>query len=295
MRKMQYAWWFYSIFLLLSLSGCAALNQDASKTDLGLNPSIDTIKRYTETMMATPSATAEYSLVQRNNFIDNQVMLFNIRYVEYVKKLGIGKKSLDTTYDVTSLGLSLAGTLVGGVQAKENLAAAASLLTGTKLAVDKNFYFDQALPVLVAGMENRRKEVLVRILPGRQSPLSSYSLAQAQTDLAEYEMAGTLDGGIRSLQKQAGAQQERLDARLEALIPATANQIEDKKRINQRIAELKADPNSLAEINRILRVLDSQANQYTTVSDAAADLEARFRNRIQLADLPLWKSALQIF
>lgn len=279
----------YLSAFIISLSGCSHL-PNAPRTSSSAIEDATELQSYMLSSANAPALQIAYDKSRRDTFIDNKVILINLRFSEFVTTLAANKKSLDAGHDILSLGLSVAGTLVGGVQSKENLAAAASLVSGSKIAIDKHFYFEQTIPVLITSMENKRKEVLIRILQGRQNSYESYPMAQAQTDLAEYEAAGSLTGALRGLATQASARQTELDAQLSSLIPATKAQIDAARDASAAVAAI-IQRNDLAEINRALRSVGAEKYDYSAVADAAKALEVEVR-KMKPADTPKWKAAL---
>src|SRR5258708_6418303 len=86
---------------------------------------------------ANPTADA------RNAFIDGRLALYNIRYVRFVRDLGVDKQHLDAATDALLLALSLSSAATSAIRAKTNLALAAAGVTGAKITIDKHFYFDK--------------------------------------------------------------------------------------------------------------------------------------------------------
>lgn len=74
---------------------------------------------------------------------------------------------------------------------KTDLAAAAAGLGGAKQTIEKDFYYEKSMDALVGTMNARRKEVLVAILRGLNTPsVEQYPFELALTRLHEYYMAG---------------------------------------------------------------------------------------------------------
>lgn len=107
---------------------------------------------------------------------------------------------------MTVLGLSTAATVSGGKQAKTVLAGMAAFITGTRVAVDKELFFDQSLPVLMSRMrilrEQKKLELLAKIEGPNQLPVESYTLMQAWHDVLAYEQMGTLTTTIMNIAEE---------------------------------------------------------------------------------------------
>ena len=140
----------------------------------------------------------------RDKLIDGRIALMDLHYNQFIAAASFNRQTIDTVGDATLLGLGFATTVTGGEHAKTVLAAAATGVTGLKLSVDKNFFYEKTLPVLVSTMGAQRKQVLVDLLRGRQLPVDQYTLAQAITDLNSYYLAGTFIGALQTIQSEAG-------------------------------------------------------------------------------------------
>ena len=188
--------------------------------------------------------------------------------------------------------LSVAGTLAGGLQAKENLAAGASIITGSKIALDKHFFFNQTLPALISTMNNRRKQLLLRIVRGRAASIATYPTISASADLDEYARAGTLLDAIDAVQGHANEEQKVLDKQLRSILPATKAEIERSANINLSLAKLGKDTLSLDKINSILKAVGEKNFTYKTHQEAYQALSEAF-GRDDGADISTWESALK--
>jgi len=152
--------------------------------------------------------TAEQRQALRDKLIDGRVALMDLNYQQFVASMSFHRQSIDTAGEFAELGANLATTIVGGAAAKTALGAVSAGISGAKLSVDKNFFYEKTIPVLVSAMEAQRKTVLVDLLTGRAKDDHEYSLAQAISDLNRYYFAGTFLGGLQSIQADAGAKQK---------------------------------------------------------------------------------------
>ncbi len=159
----------------------------------------DLIKEY-----YAPNATETDKRNARNTMIDRRLALINLNYNQFIARFSVTKETLDFGTEVTELGLNLATTAVGGAGTKTILAAVASGVTGSKLAVDKNFFFEKTVPVLITSMNAQRKVMLLPILNGINKDTDQYPLAQALSDLDTYYFAGTFVGALQAIQADAG-------------------------------------------------------------------------------------------
>lgn len=290
----------FFIVTVLALSGCGTVSHGgAPKSSFKIQNDIDALEKAFAPAASIEKANALGATVEsRNSFIDGRLALYNIRYVEFIQTLGVDKQVLDTSSDIMLLGLNTAGMLTGGVRAKANLAAAATLITGSKTSIDKNFYFEKTMPALVATMNNQRKSVLIRIIDGRNDDLKNYSMTQALGDLYDYEHAGTLIGAINTIQAEAGIKGAELDNDIRYILPATKQTRIDKKRVVIAVANIisdktMADEFKRIELNRILKAVGSPKSDYARVGEAEIAIEALAR-KIGDDDVKKWLAALAL-
>ena len=153
---------------------------------------------------ALTNTTAEVKKTARDKIITGHVALIDLNYNQFIARFSVTKESLDFGTEVTQLGLNLATTAVGGAETKTILAAVASGVTGSKLAVDKNFFFEKTVPVLITTMNAQRKVALAPILIGMTNNTDDYSLTRALSDIDGYYFAGTFIGALQSIQADSG-------------------------------------------------------------------------------------------
>jgi hypothetical protein len=165
----------------------------------------DLIKKYHEKVEGNSSA--EERTRARNKVIDGFLVLTDLHYASFVKGFSARRKDFDTTADVAVLGLSGAGAVLDPSSTTRILAAISGGITGTKATVEKNYFYEKTIPVLIASMNARREETLTAILNGRKSNDDVYPLARAWADLSRYYFAGTFDGALQTIQTDSGKRQ----------------------------------------------------------------------------------------
>jgi uncharacterized protein YcfL len=157
----------------------------------------------------------------RNEVVNGRLAAIDIQYNLYQQSLyeeGIGTNILT---DWVVIGLGGATTVVGGAATKAALGAAITGITGAKVSIDKNAYFDKTLPALVAKMQATRKEVLVRLRTGLNKDVDVYPLTQALVDLEDYYNAGTIPGAIAGVTASANADGKKADEELKVVLEVT--------------------------------------------------------------------------
>lgn len=161
------------------------------------------------------NATEAEKKALRNKIIAGRIALINLNYNQFIARFSVTKETLDFSTEVTELGLNLATTAAGGEATKTILGAVSSGVTGSKLAIDKNFFFEKTVPVLITTMNAQRKLALLPIMIGIATNTDDYPLTQALSDLDAYYFAGTFIGALQAIQADAGSKevqaQEKLD------------------------------------------------------------------------------------
>ena len=219
--KKQTGFYFLILGLLATITGCGTPGFPRQSYS-----GKDQIKQL-ESQFAKPELITEYFALAnapepikraaRDKIITGRIALINLNYNQFTSRFSVTKESLDFGADVTELGLNLAATAVGGAESKTILAAISSGVTGGKLAVDKNFFFEKTVSVLITSMNAERKVALLPIMKGLAKNTDDYPLTQALSDLDAYYFAGTFVGGLQAIQADAGSKDVQAQNDLKAL------------------------------------------------------------------------------
>lgn len=211
------------LFLLVSvlLSSCSTIKNGGSP-DMSFDIEADLNQLSNEFSSSTNISnyykTAAADRVDaRNRFISGRLVQIDLQYLKFIRTLTADKQQLDAATDIAALSINLAGTLVGGVQAKTNLAAVAAGISGAKATIDKDFYYEKSIEALVATMNAKRKEMLISILTGLSSSIDQYPFERALTDLQQYYLAGTLNGAVQFINVQAAESEAKSDKKINVL------------------------------------------------------------------------------
>ena len=243
----------------------------------------------------------------RNQFISQRLTLINIQYIKFIRQFALDKAQLDSAIDITTIGVGLAVTLVGGESVKAILGAVSTGLTGTKVTIDKNFFQEETVPVLITAMNAERKKALVPILRGRGQTLDVYSFEQALSDLHIYYQAGTFLGALQSIQKDSGVKENKADNKIFEIKREAAIASEGaRNRVDALLDKIDAlsddDAKALAayppvqddQVDELLAARDSEGEKlWLTVGPVARQA---LRMRVSFAsvdDLTRWEGALQ--
>lgn len=186
----------------------------------------------------------------RNDLINGRIAVIDVHFNDFLQSLHEEGVGLNVFADAIAIGLGAAGALVSS-GTSQILSGATAAVVGAKESVDKNAFFDQTMPALMAKMIAQRKSVLVRIREGLLNRTDAqYPLAQGLAELEEYYYAGTIPGAITGVVQSAGAEAARAD---KGLLETVRFQLDDPAEAIKRV--IFPDPNSqdldLAGVNRM--------------------------------------------
>jgi hypothetical protein len=158
---------------------------------------------------------------RRNKIINDLLFLINDYYSAYELSWYATATGHSFLSDLTTLSLDTATTAVGGAGLKTMLAAISTGVSGQKIAVQRDFFQNQNIALIIKNMRAARANVLANIRAKTAKDVNEYPLEDALLDLQEYFGAGTVIGGIQhaddtaALQKiiadEAAAQHDRVD------------------------------------------------------------------------------------
>ncbi|MCX6897112.1 MAG: hypothetical protein NT105_00295 [Verrucomicrobia bacterium] len=243
----------------------------------------------------------------RNAIITGRIALIDLNYNQFVSQFSVTKQRLDAGTEVTQLGLNLATTAVGGASAKTVLAAISAGVAGSKLAIDKNFFFEKTVPVLITSMNAQRKVTLAPILEGIEHDTETYPLARALSDVDAYYFAGTFVGALQVIQADAGTKDTHAEVKI--------TQIRDRQFVakvaQDRVAALlplidglkdaaaieleKNPPVKDAEVNKLIDLRDKtkQREKNGAVARQMLKMRAVLSGKRSEPELAAWEAAVK--
>jgi hypothetical protein len=177
----------------------------------------------------------------RDEVISARLVMINLEYLKWLRKITAEKQFLDTATDVLIMSLNLAATFAGGEGTKTVLAAISAGVAGSKASIDKHYFYEKTVPALIAAMNAQRKVVLERILIGMKGDLEEYSFEQALADVYEYYQAGTFMGAVMAIQADSGAKEKKADEKILMLTKPTPDEKEAVKKLQPIWVKLYED------------------------------------------------------
>ena len=157
----------------------------------------------------------------RDQIVFSRMYAIDLFYNEYELRLTRERQNVGFWFTVANLAVTTTGTLVGGEETKTILHAAATGLTGTKEAYDKNILIDRTIAVLQEQMRAGRKTIRVQIIQKLALSTSAYPLEFALSDLEDYYTAGTITGALIGVSHDASRKLALAEAIEEELFSAS--------------------------------------------------------------------------
>lgn len=176
--------------------------------------------------IAGPS-TPDQKMSRRNEIITTKIALIDLNYNQFLACFSFNKQTIDTAADLSQLGINLATTIIDSSGPQSVLGAASAGIVGTRLSIDKNFFYEKTVPVLISAMNAQRKEALIPILEGLKLTAEEYSLSQALSDTDTYYFAGTFVGALQTLQKDSGKKEAVAEEQLYLIRKIEGSYIKD--------------------------------------------------------------------
>lgn len=116
--------------------------------------------------------------------------------------------------DLFSQGFATAASVVGKAALAKKLAAASALSLGIGSTINKDLFYKQTLPAIIASMDARRNKVLAAIAQAENADPDAkvYTLARAKYDLDLLQDAGSLNAAVQELTTAAVQNAAETDA-----------------------------------------------------------------------------------
>jgi hypothetical protein len=135
----------------------------------------------------------------RNELIYRLIFIADYRFSKYEADLMTGRAAGDTATDIAVLGLTSAASITPYAGTARILSAIAGGLTGSRAVLQKNFYQNQTVSVLLDRMRALRKERFNQIVLNLQQPYSQYPVELAVLDTLDYFNRGTMLGALQDI------------------------------------------------------------------------------------------------
>jgi hypothetical protein len=203
------------VIACLALTGCTAAI--TGFPDRSVDPTADlaAVEPYFSPKAITDYGSCTPKRDCRNNILEARIHADDVHFSIFEQQLysqGIG-------FGIGTDWLALALNTVGSnyARAATALNASAGAVSGASAAYQKDALYNHTLPLVMAQMVAKRKEVLALIRAGENQDEATYPLFRGLNDLEDYYYAGSLPGALNNLATSTGAQSKAADEKLAAL------------------------------------------------------------------------------
>jgi hypothetical protein len=286
----------------------SAYSKDEDVQSFYLNGSV-TRRDKSGTVTSVESLSSAYSTAKarRNKIINDLLFLINDYYSAYELSWYATAVGHGFLSDITTLGLDTAATATGTATVKTMLTAISTGVGGQKIAVQRDFFQNQNIALIIKNMRAGRGEVLSKIRSQTSKDVDEYSLEDALLDLQEYFLAGTVIGGIQhaddtaALQKivadEAAAQGERVSklttARTSQTTEETATSIKrEKSKLFEKLRTVSSP--EVADAAAALGISTTESGQQLSDSQLRARLRLKIASGASLSELESIRAALSV-
>jgi len=222
----------FSALCLLALGGCGSFagypepleTRAVALSYVKAETLPSAIAAYDAAAAGTPSPTQEQDLrAKRDKIVRARIYAIDVNYDDFARALSQEQKSFAVGSDIVIAGLTGAATLAKSARTKTHLTTYAGGVLGLRASIDKEVYYSKTLPAVVSQMDASRKTVLAKISEGLAKPNADYPLVAALADLQDYYIAGTLNGALNQIAKDAGVKSQAAEERIENVTTLKAN------------------------------------------------------------------------
>lgn len=195
-----------------------------------------------------PAATKE---VYREIYGSKMLELIDLKYDNFRASLVGMRKGFDASSDILAVTLDSGAALFKPDSTKSILAALSGLTTSSKTSINKTYFYEQTLPLLISQMDANRETVLQNIYAGLKTDVTTYPLHQLRHDLTRYLHAGTVDGAITASLQQATQQKKNAQ---EGIQKQLEDEIKDSKSRIQQAQKLVATQEGFTKLSNAIAI-----------------------------------------
>lgn len=181
----------------------------------------------------------------RDQYSRKIMAVIDKRYNDFLDDLVTQRKGFDASSDIMAISLDTASVLFTPATTKSILAGLSALTTAGKTAINKVYFYEQTLPVLITQMNSDRQSVLADIMEGLASDDKTYPLRHARRDLTRYFAAGTIDGALAEIQMQAAKKADDAQTRIRHEVDEALKVASERRK---RALERMVDESSFMEM-----------------------------------------------
>ncbi|MFT5424361.1 MAG: hypothetical protein ACI89L_002156 [Phycisphaerales bacterium] len=206
----------------------------------------------------------------RGQIVDLATTLINLQFQEFVADFSDQRKGFDTGADLGSIALDAAATLITNSGTQSILAAVSGGLTASKIAINKNYFYEQSLPVVIAKMHAERQQVSLDLVRGSRLSVGDYPLTAALSDIARFYNAGTFEGAITSIQRDSGSQLKETQTEIRQDVKKRFDALDERGRTAEELVASVGVDNARQSLREVVELFGEDTPEGRGVLDAVA-------------------------
>ncbi len=205
------------ILTLIFCSGCGELrvrpkrayNTNDALIELNIESAISRMisEYYGTTLPETRKDT-------RDTIVSKVLIVTDIHYHDFIESVSVFKKKKDTAAEIGVVAASGVASLIHPLSTAQIFSQVSVGIQSSNIAVNKNFFYEQTIPVLISSMNARRLTVRADIVRNVKLGTQNYPLQAALADLDRYYNAGTFEGAVELIAKKAGDEKKEAEERI---------------------------------------------------------------------------------
>ena len=149
---------------------------------------------------------------ERNAILSELMYMVDGAHGEFERNTRFWKDAADFFADIAVLGVNGAGTVTGGAETKAIMNAIAGGITGSKLAVNKDLFQEQAIEAIESQMNASMKDRKAQIIISMRNDVSTYPLELGLSDVVNYYYDGTYARALQNILQTAKDKENTADA-----------------------------------------------------------------------------------
>jgi hypothetical protein len=153
----------------------------------------------------------------RDDIVYGRMHVYDLEFSQFQRALYGNGNIMTVGGDLTALVLNGIGATTGGAGTKAAMNAASGGIIGAQGDINKDLFYNKALPAVISQMEANREKVKLAIITGLKQSDTVYSLKRANLDLAVLNDAGSLPNAISNITQQSTDSKNAIQAQIQAL------------------------------------------------------------------------------
>ena len=198
----------------VALSGCASIRGSQERINSADLAAFQPV--CPSELQLTANHPNETSGAYRDRIIMTCVKAINAKYGKFIDSLSTESGGANLATDIIAQTLSTAASVIKDGSVSRSFAAGAAYSLGLGSTVNKDLFYKQALPAILASMDAKRSKVVTAIVEAqnRDPDAKKYTLARAGYDLDLLQQAGSLTAAVQELTSTAVQNRTAADAAL---------------------------------------------------------------------------------